>query len=201
MENFIRAQFGDAESNCGKKGGITVKYRVDKQKSINNKFYCFENLTQQIIILILFIRIRIISVAVFRDARRVFCDSALHYFRAVLILHTFYHIIFSVFRVERALCDDSILYDCGCCGNICMGDSLLLQQVSLLPKFFFNILSGLLLNNFMGVMVIDSLCVFFPVRRKSKVRRSKSRYKMLEADDQDCLELQLPRAGKMDVFT
>uniref|UniRef100_A0A3Q4HLQ3 KIAA0319-like n=1 Tax=Neolamprologus brichardi TaxID=32507 RepID=A0A3Q4HLQ3_NEOBR len=34
-------------------------------------------------------------------------------------------------------------------------------------------------------------------RRKSKVRRSKSRYKMLEADDQDCLELQLPRAGNM----
>lgn len=73
MENFIRAQFGDAESNCGKKGGITVKYRVDKQKSINNQFYC-ENLTQQIIILILFIRIRINSVAVFRDARRDFCE-------------------------------------------------------------------------------------------------------------------------------
>uniref|UniRef100_I3K7R8 KIAA0319 like n=1 Tax=Oreochromis niloticus TaxID=8128 RepID=I3K7R8_ORENI len=35
-------------------------------------------------------------------------------------------------------------------------------------------------------------------RRKSKVRRSKSRYKMLEADEQDCLELQLPRAGKLD---
>lgn len=66
MENFIRAQFGDAESNCGKKGGITVKYRVDKQKSINNQFYCCENPIQQIIILILFIRIRIISVAVFR---------------------------------------------------------------------------------------------------------------------------------------
>lgn len=82
-----------------------------------------------------------------------------------------------------------------------MGDSLLLQQVSFLPKFFFNILSGLLLNNFIGVMVIGSLCVYFPVRRKSKVRRSKSRYKMLEADDQDCLELQLPRAGKMDAFT
>lgn len=197
MENFIRAQFGDAESNCGKKGGITVKYRVDKQKSINNQFYCFycfnsvyknqNNLCRCI------------------QARRVFCEfvveAALHYSRAVLILHTFYHIIFSVFRVERALCDDSILYDCGCCGNICMGDSLLLQQVSLLPKFFFNILSGLLLNNFMGVIVIDSLCVYFPVRRKSKVRRSKSRYKMLEADDQDCLELQLPRAGKMDAFT
>ncbi|XP_035765176.1 dyslexia-associated protein KIAA0319-like protein [Neolamprologus brichardi] len=34
-------------------------------------------------------------------------------------------------------------------------------------------------------------------RRKSKVRRSKSRYKMLEADDQDCLELQLPRAARL----
>uniref|UniRef100_A0A669F288 KIAA0319 like n=1 Tax=Oreochromis niloticus TaxID=8128 RepID=A0A669F288_ORENI len=38
-------------------------------------------------------------------------------------------------------------------------------------------------------------------RRKSKVRRSKSRYKMLEADEQDCLELQLPRAGKLDINT
>uniref|UniRef100_A0A669AZY1 KIAA0319 like n=1 Tax=Oreochromis niloticus TaxID=8128 RepID=A0A669AZY1_ORENI len=87
MENFIRAQFGDAESNCGKNGGITVKYRVDKQKSINNPFYCCENLVRQIIILILFIRIRIISVAVFRDARRVFFDfvvkAALHYFRGL----------------------------------------------------------------------------------------------------------------------
>uniref|UniRef100_A0A669CB69 KIAA0319 like n=1 Tax=Oreochromis niloticus TaxID=8128 RepID=A0A669CB69_ORENI len=34
-------------------------------------------------------------------------------------------------------------------------------------------------------------------RRKSKVRRSKSRYKMLEADEQDCLELQLPRAARL----
>lgn len=33
-------------------------------------------------------------------------------------------------------------------------------------------------------------------RRKSKARRSKSRYKMLEADEQDTLELQPPRAGK-----
>ncbi|XP_037651006.1 dyslexia-associated protein KIAA0319-like protein isoform X3 [Sebastes umbrosus] len=34
-------------------------------------------------------------------------------------------------------------------------------------------------------------------RRKSKVRRSKSRYKMLEADEQDSLELQPPRAARM----
>uniref|UniRef100_A0A674N2J1 KIAA0319 like n=1 Tax=Takifugu rubripes TaxID=31033 RepID=A0A674N2J1_TAKRU len=36
-------------------------------------------------------------------------------------------------------------------------------------------------------------------RRKSKARRSKSRYKMLEADEQDTLELQPPRAGKRHV--
>ncbi|TKS88189.1 Dyslexia-associated protein KIAA0319-like protein [Collichthys lucidus] len=35
-------------------------------------------------------------------------------------------------------------------------------------------------------------------RRKSKVRRSKSRYKILEADEQDSLELEPPRAGKTD---
>ncbi|XP_028452755.1 dyslexia-associated protein KIAA0319-like protein [Perca flavescens] len=34
-------------------------------------------------------------------------------------------------------------------------------------------------------------------RRKSKVRRSKSRYKMLEADEQDSLELQPPRAARI----
>ncbi|XP_031730670.1 dyslexia-associated protein KIAA0319-like protein [Anarrhichthys ocellatus] len=34
-------------------------------------------------------------------------------------------------------------------------------------------------------------------RRKSKVRRSKSRYKMLEADERDSLELQPPRAARM----
>uniref|UniRef100_A0A8C3B1H9 KIAA0319 like n=1 Tax=Cyclopterus lumpus TaxID=8103 RepID=A0A8C3B1H9_CYCLU len=34
-------------------------------------------------------------------------------------------------------------------------------------------------------------------RRKSKVRRSKSRYKMLEADEQDSLELQPPRAARL----
>ncbi|XP_034560435.1 dyslexia-associated protein KIAA0319-like protein [Notolabrus celidotus] len=34
-------------------------------------------------------------------------------------------------------------------------------------------------------------------RRKSKVRRSKSRYKMLEADEQDSLELQHPRAVRL----
>ncbi|KAF7667262.1 hypothetical protein LDENG_00069960 [Lucifuga dentata] len=34
-------------------------------------------------------------------------------------------------------------------------------------------------------------------RRKSKVRRSKSRYKMLDADEQDSLELQPSRAGRM----
>uniref|UniRef100_A0A3B5A6H9 Si:ch211-193k19.1 n=1 Tax=Stegastes partitus TaxID=144197 RepID=A0A3B5A6H9_9TELE len=34
-------------------------------------------------------------------------------------------------------------------------------------------------------------------RRKSKVRRSKSRYKILEADEQDSLELQPPRAARL----
>ncbi|XP_026203627.1 dyslexia-associated protein KIAA0319-like protein homolog [Anabas testudineus] len=34
-------------------------------------------------------------------------------------------------------------------------------------------------------------------RRKSKVRRSKSRYKILEADEQDSLELQPPRAARV----
>uniref|UniRef100_A0A3Q3WRR6 PKD/Chitinase domain-containing protein n=1 Tax=Mola mola TaxID=94237 RepID=A0A3Q3WRR6_MOLML len=34
-------------------------------------------------------------------------------------------------------------------------------------------------------------------RRKSKVRRSKSRYKMLEADEQDSMELQLSRAARL----
>ncbi|XP_078146468.1 dyslexia-associated protein KIAA0319-like protein [Centroberyx gerrardi] len=34
-------------------------------------------------------------------------------------------------------------------------------------------------------------------RRKSRVRRSKSRYKMLEAEEQDSLELQPPRAGRL----
>lgn len=45
-------------------------------------------------------------------------------------------------------------------------------------------------------MYIISLSFFAPERRKSKVRRSKSRYKILEADEQDSLELQPPRAGK-----
>ncbi|XP_017294560.3 dyslexia-associated protein KIAA0319-like protein [Kryptolebias marmoratus] len=34
-------------------------------------------------------------------------------------------------------------------------------------------------------------------RRRSKARRSKSRYKMLEADERDGLELQLPRAARL----
>ncbi|XP_029298567.1 dyslexia-associated protein KIAA0319-like protein isoform X2 [Cottoperca gobio] len=34
-------------------------------------------------------------------------------------------------------------------------------------------------------------------KRKSKVRRSKSRYKMVEADEQDSLELQPPRAARL----
>nr|XP_020453004.1 dyslexia-associated protein KIAA0319-like protein homolog [Monopterus albus]XP_020453005.1 dyslexia-associated protein KIAA0319-like protein homolog [Monopterus albus]XP_020453006.1 dyslexia-associated protein KIAA0319-like protein homolog [Monopterus albus]XP_020453007.1 dyslexia-associated protein KIAA0319-like protein homolog [Monopterus albus]XP_020453008.1 dyslexia-associated protein KIAA0319-like protein homolog [Monopterus albus]XP_020453009.1 dyslexia-associated protein KIAA0319-lik len=34
-------------------------------------------------------------------------------------------------------------------------------------------------------------------RRKNKVRRSKSRYKIIEADEQDSLELQPPRAARM----
>lgn len=44
--------------------------------------------------------------------------------------------------------------------------------------------------------LMSGLFVLFPERRKSKVRRSKSRYKMLEADEQDSLELQPPRVGK-----
>lgn len=43
--------------------------------------------------------------------------------------------------------------------------------------------------------------LLFPERRKSKVRRSKSRYKMLEADEQDSLELQPPRVGKTHTHT
>ncbi|KAM8766412.1 dyslexia-associated protein KIAA0319-like protein [Acanthopagrus schlegelii] len=38
-------------------------------------------------------------------------------------------------------------------------------------------------------------------RRKSKVRRSKSRYKMLEADEQDSLELQPPRVARLKPVT
>lgn len=34
-------------------------------------------------------------------------------------------------------------------------------------------------------------------KRKSKVRRSKSRYKILEEEEQDCLELHPPRAGRL----
>ncbi|XP_069033173.1 LOW QUALITY PROTEIN: dyslexia-associated protein KIAA0319-like protein [Embiotoca jacksoni] len=37
-------------------------------------------------------------------------------------------------------------------------------------------------------------------RRKSKVRRSKSRYKILEADEQDSLELQPPRAARLKPY-
>lgn len=38
-------------------------------------------------------------------------------------------------------------------------------------------------------------------RRKSKARRSKSRYKMLEADEQDSLELHPPRAARLKPMT
>lgn len=46
------------------------------------------------------------------------------------------------------------------------------------------------------VCVFSFFLFLLPWRRKSKVRRSKSRYKMLEADEQDSLELHPPRAGE-----
>ncbi|XP_077404359.1 dyslexia-associated protein KIAA0319-like protein [Vanacampus margaritifer] len=54
--------------------------------------------------------------------------------------------------------------------------------------------------SFMIVVAVATVvwgCVCFCDRRKSKARRTKSRYKMLEADEQDALELQPPRAGRI----
>lgn len=42
--------------------------------------------------------------------------------------------MFSAFRVECTLCHYSILYDCGCHSNCCLGDGVLLQQVSTTPQ-------------------------------------------------------------------
>lgn len=39
-----------------------------------------------------------------------------------------------VFRVERTLCDDSVIYDCGCYSNTYLGNGVLLQQVSTISK-------------------------------------------------------------------
>ncbi|KAM8884582.1 dyslexia-associated protein KIAA0319-like protein isoform 1-T2 [Synchiropus picturatus] len=47
----------------------------------------------------------------------------------------------------------------------------------------------------MGTVVWAMVCCCS--KQKSKVRRSKSRYKILEADEQDSLELQPPRAGRL----
>ncbi|XP_019738784.1 dyslexia-associated protein KIAA0319-like protein isoform X1 [Hippocampus comes] len=54
--------------------------------------------------------------------------------------------------------------------------------------------------SFMIVVAVATVvwgCVCCCGRRKSKARRTKSRYKMLEADEQDALELQPPRAGRV----
>ncbi|XP_061694948.1 dyslexia-associated protein KIAA0319-like protein [Syngnathoides biaculeatus] len=54
--------------------------------------------------------------------------------------------------------------------------------------------------SFMIVVALATVvwgCVCCCDRRKSKPRRTKSRYKMLEADEQDALELQPPRAGRI----
>ncbi|XP_061123125.1 dyslexia-associated protein KIAA0319-like protein [Syngnathus typhle] len=54
--------------------------------------------------------------------------------------------------------------------------------------------------SFMIVVAVATVvwgCVCCCNRRKSKARRSKSRYKILEADEQDALELQPPRAGRI----
>ncbi|XP_077446606.1 dyslexia-associated protein KIAA0319-like protein [Stigmatopora argus] len=54
--------------------------------------------------------------------------------------------------------------------------------------------------SFMIVVAVATVvwgCVCCCDRRKSKARRTKSRYKMLEADEQDALELQPARAGRM----
>lgn len=59
---------------------------------------------------------------------------------------------------------------------------------------------GVYLVLYSSALTLTHACLFFfflsPRRRKSKVRRSKSRYKILEADEQDSLELQPPRTGE-----
>lgn len=66
-------------------------------------------------------------------------------------------------------------------------------------KFIHNFcqISGLYSAHLTSILAHYLVYFFSPGRRKSKVRRRKSRYKMLEADEQDSLELQPPRAGKI----
>lgn len=45
-------------------------------------------------------------------------------------LNPFFFFLFFLLRVERALCHDSILYDCGCNSDTGLGDGVLLQEVS-----------------------------------------------------------------------
>lgn len=72
---------------------------------------------------------------------------------------------------------------------------MLLQQVSGTPAPGWRLA-------FLSVCLVGSTSLtrrrvfWFVDRRKSKARRSKSRYKMLEADEQDTLELQPPRTGE-----
>lgn len=42
--------------------------------------------------------------------------------------------VFSACRVECTLCHYSVLYDRGCHSNCCLGDGVLLQQVSTTPR-------------------------------------------------------------------
>lgn len=89
MENFIRSQLGDAESNCGKRRSLRSRHTL--------------------------------------------CESA----SPVEILqgcffHTFLCLSFLLPRVERALRHNSVLYDCGRNSDSCLGDGVLLQEVSML---------------------------------------------------------------------
>lgn len=72
-------------------------------------------------------------------------------------------------------------------------------QPALVQRWSLEILKSLLTVFFClrsSTSLIYWYVLLFLDRRKSKARRSKSRYKMLEADEQDTLELQPPRAGK-----
>lgn len=59
----------------------------------------------------------------------------------------------------------------------------------------FIICSSFLIHGLLFIKILHDVLS----RRKSKVRR-KSRYKMLEGDDQETLELQLPRPGNKYSF-
>lgn len=43
---------------------------------------------------------------------------------------------FFAFRLECTICHYSVLYDCGCHSNCCVGDGVLLQQVSIAARVF-----------------------------------------------------------------